>query len=327
LSGAASRGTIGREAAADRQYVAIAELQRARILAAIGGSCAEHGAARVTVSDIVSRAGVSRRTFYELYGSCEECMLDAIEHALARARTRVVEACRGYEGWRERLRAGLAALLELLEAEPRLGRLLLVDWLGAGQAALARRSDILAELHAAVDAGRHEAKGAGAGISRLTAEASAGGVLAVLYSRLVDEARPALTELLGPLMSMLVLPYLGPSAARAELERSPAAQAGRPREPAVDAGNPLKGLNMRVTYRTMRVLHAIGERPGASNKEIGANAGIQDQGQISKLLARLQSLELIVNEGGRTPGEPNAWRLTERGSAVCGLGTGPHGLG
>ena len=41
---------------------------------------------------------------------------------------------------------------------------------------------------------------------------------------------------------------------------------------------------MRLTYRTVRVLGAVGEHPGASNREIAERAGISDQGQISKLL-------------------------------------------
>jgi hypothetical protein len=43
-------------------------------------------------------------------------------------------------------------------------------------------------------------------------------------------------------------------------------------------------------------------------------AGIADQGQISKLLARLHSLGLLENTGGdHAKGEPNAWHLTARG--------------
>ncbi len=42
-----------------------------------------------------------------------------------------------------------------------------------------------------------------------------------------------------------------------------------------------------------------------------------DQGQISKLLGRLEHLGLIENTGmGALRGEPNAWRLTHRGSEI-----------
>jgi hypothetical protein len=41
------------------------------------------------------------------------------------------------------------------------------------------------------------------------------------------------------------------------------------------------------------VLIAIGSHAGASNRQVGEAAGIADQGQISKLLARLDGLGLI----------------------------------
>ncbi len=74
---------------------------------------------------------------------------------------------------------------------------------------------------------------------------------------------------------------------------------------------------MRITYRTVRVLMSIGSGPMASNREIAAVAGIADQGQVSKLLTRLESLGLVRNDGvGHAKGAPNAWVLTPRGLDV-----------
>jgi DNA-binding MarR family transcriptional regulator len=76
---------------------------------------------------------------------------------------------------------------------------------------------------------------------------------------------------------------------------------------------------MRITYRTLRVLGAIAEHSGASNRTIGEAADIYDQGQISKLLARLEGLGLVENVSGndhKPTGEPNAWRLTARGEEI-----------
>ncbi len=80
-------------------------------------------------------------------------------------------------------------------------------------------------------------------------------------------------------------------------------------------GDPLRELDMRLTYRTVRVLLAIdaigGRGSPPSNRQVATAAGISDQGQISKLLARLQPLGLIGNTGGdHAKGEPNAWSLT-----------------
>ena len=54
-----------------------------------------------------------------------------------------------------------------------------------------------------------------------------------------------------------------------------------------------------------------------SNRLIAASFGIADEGQMFRLLTRLQRSGLIQNHGkGEVKGEPNAWRLTKRGEAV-----------
>jgi DNA-binding MarR family transcriptional regulator len=113
---------------------------------------------------------------------------------------------------------------------------------------------------------------------------------------------------------VIVLPYLGPAAARKELERPLPESAGIDSD---GAGDPLRDLGMRLTYRTVRVLVSVAASPGLSNRELGESAGISDQGQISKLLARLQGLGLVENSG-LSPGKgaPNAWTLTVKGRQV-----------
>jgi DNA-binding MarR family transcriptional regulator len=139
-----------------------------------------------------------------------------------------------------------------------------------------------------------------------------GGVVSVLYSRLSQKTVNGLIELANPLMAMIVLPYLGVSAARKELAR-PVLKQAQPVDRSSNA-SPLMGLEMRLTYRTVRVLMAIASEPGSSNRKVADTAGVTDQGQMSKLLARLAQLELIINTGaGPSRGEPNAWTLTDKG--------------
>jgi AcrR family transcriptional regulator len=303
------------------------------MLAAMVELVAEHGAASVTVAHVVARSGVSRRTFYEVFSDREDCFLAAFDEAIHQLASVVLSAYDGPSRWRERIRAGLAALLEFLDREPGTARLVVVQALGVGPAALERRRRVLAEIIAAVDLGRGEAK-RGEDPPPLAAEGVVGAVLAVIHARLVSCSPPAvrapairgsrtveeqlapLIELTSQLMSMIVLPYLGAAAARRELER-PVPKAAR-HEPRTQP-NPLKELDMRLTYRTVRVLAAIATTPGSSNRKIATAAGVSDQGQMSKLLARLDQLGLIHNTGaGQTRGEPNAWTLTEAGHQVQG---------
>jgi AcrR family transcriptional regulator len=291
------------------------EIQRSRILGAMMEACAEHGAGNVTVAHVVEHAGVSRRTFYELFEDREECFLAALDQALVCAHGYVSAAYEPDASWNERVRASLTALLQFLEDEPYAGRLLFIDTLAAGDRALERRRHVLAQLIAIVDKGRREVSG-DKGPSPLTAEGLVGGALAIIHSRMIDGEDGSILDLAGSLMGMIVLPYLGPAAARRELKRSVHTHA-RPNKPG--QADPLRDVGMRLTYRTVRVLLAIGESPGSSNRQIGSAAGAEDQGQISKLLTRLTRVGLIENCGtGPARGGPNAWMLTEKGWRVRG---------
>jgi AcrR family transcriptional regulator len=296
----------------------VTEIQRARMIAAMIDVVSERGRSNATVAHVVGRSGVSRRTFYEVFEDFEDCFLAALDQSLACASEYVLDAYEPAEKWHLRIRAALIALLEFLEDEPAMGRLCIVETLGAGRKVHERRLRALDAVIAVVDEGRRESKGATA-LPPLTAEGVVGGVLSVLHARLVPhsgagEVRDSLLELTGPLMGMIVLAYLGPAAAHREGSRPVPKHRARAR-PA--SGDPLRDLEMRLTYRTVRVLLAIAASPGTSNREVGASAGIDDQGQISKLLSRLERLGLIENSGaGQVRGAPNAWALTKKGFEV-----------
>jgi AcrR family transcriptional regulator len=302
----------------------VTEIQRARMIAAMIDVVSERSRANATVAHVVARSGVSRRTFYEVFGDFEDCFLAALDQSVAQASEYVLGAYDPSARWRVRIRAALVGLLEFLEDEPAMGRLCIVETLGAGRKVHDRRMRVIDRVTAAVDEGRNEAKTARA-LPPLTAEGVVGGVLSVLHARLVAGDGAPLRELTGPLMGMVVLPYLGPAAAQKE-NAAPILQR-QPRERAASK-DPLRDLQMRLTYRTVRVLLAIAESPGRSNREVGAAAGIDDQGQISKLLSRLERLGLIENAGaGQVRGAPNAWTLTERGVQVERLVAGQASVG
>jgi AcrR family transcriptional regulator/DNA-binding MarR family transcriptional regulator len=296
----------------------VTEIQRARMLTAAVDAIEEVGYARMTVAQVISRARVSRKTFYDVFSDRQDCFLAAFEQATQQATVVAREAYSRQGGvWREGVRAALERLLVLMDEEPGLAKLCVVEALAAGETVLARRSELLEKVAAAIDEGRSMASTISAPPA-VTAEGVVGGVFAVIHTRLLDGRDAPLTDLLGPLMSMIVLPYLGARAASRELARPAAMRAGeRTSRPRTRARDPLDGLNMRLTYRTVRALTVIAERPGASNREIAEGSGITDQGQISKLLNRLARLNLVENHGeGQERGAANAWHLTPRGLQV-----------
>ncbi|MGC2372738.1 MAG: TetR family transcriptional regulator [Solirubrobacteraceae bacterium] len=289
----------------------------------------ERGVQGVTVALISDRAGVSRKTFYDILTDRDTCLLTAFEEGVQRAGEAVEREIAGKGKWSDTIRSGLAGLLSFLDAEPVTGRLLIVEALAAGDRTLEAREDVLTRIVAIVDQGRTEAK-AVRYIPPLTAEGVVGAVFSVLHSRMLAyqpsgaagprvgrmggrDARP-LVELTGPLTGMIVQPYLGPVAAKRELDR-PAVSSKRatPKLPS----DPFKDLPIRLTYRTAQVLSSIAAAPGASNKQVATASCITDEGQTSRLLARLERAGLIHNTGpGPAKGEANAWTLTIRGQDI-----------
>jgi AcrR family transcriptional regulator len=295
----------------------VTQIQRSRMLAAAVEAVEDVGYARMTVAQVISRARVSRKTFYDVFADREDCFLAAFEQALGQARVIAQEAYERESSWRDGVRAALARLLLFMDEEPGLAKLCVVEALGAGERVLDQRGKVLEELAHVIDRGRLVTN-AIREPPEVTAEGVVGAIFAVLHTRVLDHGDERLTDLLGPLMSMIVLPYLGARAAGRELSKPPMDLPApvRTRTPARHK-DPLEGLNMRLTYRTVRVLMVIAEHPGASNREIAEGSGIVDQGQISKLLNRLARLKLVENLGeGQEKGAANAWHLTARGAQV-----------
>ncbi|HTB49544.1 MAG TPA: TetR family transcriptional regulator [Solirubrobacteraceae bacterium] len=291
----------------------VTEIQRARLLAAMIEVCTDYGAANVTVAHVVERAGVSRRTFYEIYRDREECFLEAFDEGVARASRYVLDGYDETARWVDRMRGALTALLTFLDAERTTGRLLIVESFAAGDSALSRRRDVLEEIIVFVDRANAES-GSGKQLPALTAECLVGGIFSILHSRLLRAGSGSFVELTGALASMIVLPYLGPAAARKELSRPVPKAPVKARRVERDT---LSQLDMRLTYRTVRVLLAVAAQPGESNRRVAERAGVDDQGQISKLLARLEKLGLVFNKSiGPGTGAPNAWVLTKQGEEV-----------
>jgi AcrR family transcriptional regulator len=292
----------------------VGEIQRARILAGMAEAACERGVESTTVAHVVGRAGVSRRTFYDLFDDVRDCFRAAFDDAVGKASGRVLPAYERQGRWVDGVRAGLFELLGFFDEEPQLARLCVVQALAGGPQTLARRTEILRALTAVLDESAMAARGRR--VAPLTGEGVVGAVLAVIHARLLEAEPAPLTGLLGALMGMIVLPYLGPAAAQRELSRpAPRAleRAATPPESAVA----LEHLGMRLTYRTLRALAVIAGHPAISNRELAVHAGITDQGQTSKLLARLERLGLIHNSGeGHTKGATNAWTLTAKGASI-----------
>jgi AcrR family transcriptional regulator/DNA-binding MarR family transcriptional regulator len=305
--------------------VYIPAFQRTRLLDATFAVVAEEGYRRMTVRKVSGRAGVSNKTFYDLFSDREDCFLAAFDYAIDQLAAVVVPAYEGEKDWAARIRAGLGAFLCFLDEEPALRKLVFAEALGAGPRVLTRRAEVLDTLAGAVDEGRGGVK-VGGELPPLTAEGIVGATFGVIYARLLQDDPEPLTGLLNQLVATIVLPYRGHAVAARELARevlqlAPGTNAGGGTS-IVTAAKHAAPTDFRLTVRTQMVLVAVANRPGGSNREISDGAGVADQGQISKLLARLEGLGLLRNTGGETRGIPNAWHLTPRGEEIARLSAG-----
>jgi AcrR family transcriptional regulator len=127
------------------QKEATSASQRARMLDAVTRAVADKGYARVTVGDVVSDAGVSRRTFYEQFKDREDCFLAAYATGTEALIEDMVEASLAVgpdAHWREVLKVAIDAYVGMLAADPEFARTFLVDVLGAGPAAVELRRQV-----------------------------------------------------------------------------------------------------------------------------------------------------------------------------------------
>jgi AcrR family transcriptional regulator len=292
--------------------------QRARIVEAMVALLGERGFAEISVARVIARAGVSRRTFYEVFDGLESCFVAILDDGLERSRALILRAFATEDCWRDGLRAGLAALLMFLDSEPQLGRIWMVDALAAGSWALERRERNMATLRSAIVSWWAEPAPA-EGLPPLAAEGVMASVFGVIHTHLVNREAEPLISLLGPLMGIVTGPYLDAHAVSREIERanelSCEIRAGglmvRSRAGARGGELPAVLRNPKAARARLCVLYLI-DHPEANNRQIAAAIGVSTKGQMSKLLAGLADCGLLMKDS-HGPGKRNAWRLTAQG--------------
>jgi AcrR family transcriptional regulator len=198
--------------------------KRERILDGMLEAVGDDGYEATSVRSVLARTGLYRQAFYDHFSSKEDCFLAAYDSGVARIEATVRMAAAGGQSWLEQLRAGLAALLEFLDAEPAIGRALVVEVHPAGPAALAKRDAAMARARDFLAAGRAEAANVPGTPTapKIAPEAIASGIHVVLHSRLAARSNGELRRLLPEFMFVAVLPYFGTEAAHAEMQRGAA---------------------------------------------------------------------------------------------------------
>lgn len=173
-----------------------------------------------SVADVIEEAGTSRTTFYKHFDDKHECFLAAYDMLVEQVFAEVVAGCDGERSWLERMRTGLATIVELFAVDPKLARTAIVEVAAAGADARRRHWNAVARFTEFLEAGRELADGRE--LPENIALMAAGAVSGLIFDELLAGRAEQLPELLPELLFALLVPYIGPSAAAEEMRRAAA---------------------------------------------------------------------------------------------------------
>ena len=182
----------------------VAANQRERILSGAAQATAELGYAEMSVEAVITRAGVSRRTFYEHFKNKEDAFLAAYDAAVRAVVRQVRRAYLQETTAQARLRAGLGAFLQFLASDPELARMCIVEVLAAGPRAIARRNETMRMFAEIIEDNIHELIPS-CQRPALTAETIVGGIHEVVFSRILADRTGELPGLAGDLLAAILM--------------------------------------------------------------------------------------------------------------------------
>lgn len=187
-----------------REFVAVHK--RRRMMDAMAELTAERGYGATKIADVVSRAGVARKTLYDNFSGKEELFLAAFETAVSEARESVEAACATVaEDDGEAVEAGLEALLGFLAANPAQARMCMVEALSATPATAVQYEEAMQEFVALLREGTPTAPE----LPETLEETLVGGVAWVLQQRIRNDEAEVVSRLLPELSGFVLSPYRG----------------------------------------------------------------------------------------------------------------------
>jgi len=199
----------------------VARSQRERLLAAVVRVTAAQGYESTSVAAILEEAGVGRESFYELFADKKECLL-AARSILVDDLAATIETAYGEPGdWADRVRNGLAAMLDWLASDPAAARVVVVELAAVGPDSREIFQTDFARFTKLLDAGLEENEPV-PGLPQATSLA-VGGALARVYGEVVRDRAGELPQMLPELTYEILVPFVGETAAAEERRQAEAA--------------------------------------------------------------------------------------------------------
>ena len=200
--------------------MAATESRRDLILAAMIRVVGSKGYKATSVADVIEEAGTSRTTFYKHFEDKHECFLAAYERLVEQVFGEVVANCDGEQPWLDRMRTGLATIVDLFAVDPTLARTAVVEVAAAGADARQLHWNAVARFTEFLEAGR-ELTG-GRELPDNIALMSAGAVSGLIFDEVLAGRTERLPAMLPDLLFAMLVPYIGPRAAADEMRRATA---------------------------------------------------------------------------------------------------------
>lgn len=158
-------------------------------MGAMVDAVARNGYRATTLRELVTLAGVSNTTFYELFDSKQECFLATFDAIVAVVSERIGSAYRSQTDFRDRLHAAFLAFVEIVVEEPAASALVVVDSLSLGAAGVEPRERSVSAFERMFRQSFDQAPERGE-VSDVTIRAIVTGIRRIVY-RCLREDRPA----------------------------------------------------------------------------------------------------------------------------------------
>lgn len=195
----------------------VARSQHERLVAAVIRVTAAKGYQATSVADILKAAGVGRESFYRYFENKEDCFLSANDVLIDNLEAEIVAAYDQSLPWPARVRAGLAATLDWLAADPDVTRVMMIEMGTVGPVARKRFRETFHRFTRLLDDGTEVADTAAVVLPDL-ARIAGGAVFAQVYEEVAMGDVGTLPGLLPKLTYELLLPFVGEDLAAAERE-------------------------------------------------------------------------------------------------------------
>ena len=178
--------------------------QRQRIIEAMLDSCAEKTYGRTTIADIVSRASISRTTFYKRFAGKRECFDATLDWCIEQLSAVAMESHSPTDSPSVAVRKGAAATLGLMADRPALAQLVMGEAVAVEPDVIQRyRKLLIPALEGLWDAAGEPRR------SDTDTQISFGQAQVLIFNQIVAGRTARLPELLPEVVYIALVPFAG----------------------------------------------------------------------------------------------------------------------